>query len=143
MANSDGMSILRTYCLRIVEFISSVATDPHLYFQYKLTADIAAAANLTDLMSLLNGLINWVDSADLKTGQIKMLDENLSAEELPSFSLIRSPRAGKFRQMFVTGQVGTEQECCLISTSFLKAEEISEVDRIFIERLLKAYESRG
>ena len=137
------MSILRTYCLRLVEFISNVATDPHLYFQYKLTADISAATNLTDLMGLLNGLIDWVDSADLQTMQIIMLDENLSAEELPSFSLIRSPGARKFRQTLVTGHVGTEQEYCLIGASILEAQEISEPDRMLVERLLKAYDSTG
>ena len=143
MDNSDGLPFLRTYCLRLVEFISSVATDPHLYFQYKLTADISAAANLTDLMGLLNGLTDWLDAADLQIMQIKMLDENLSAEELPSFSLIRSPGARNFRQTLVTGRVGTEQEYYLIGASILEAGEISESDRILVQRLLNAYESTG
>ena len=83
--NESRLSTPRMYCLHLIEFISSLATDPHLYFQHKLTADISAAQKLTDLMVLLNQLIDWVDAADFQSIQLMKLDEILTADELPSF----------------------------------------------------------
>lgn len=140
--NESGLSTPRMYCLRLIEFISSLATDPHLYFQHKLTADISAAQNLTDLMVLLNQLIDWVDAADFQSIQLMKLDEILTADELPSFSLMRSSVKGELRRILATGRIATEPEYGMIRDSVLKTQKISSKDRIFVDRLLKAYESR-
>lgn len=139
--NSDDLASSRLYCLRLIEFISSLGTDPHLYFQHKLAADVSSAENLADLMSLLSQLIDWVESADLRSSQTIKLDKILTAEELPSFTLMRNSAKPESRRILAMGRVATEQEYCLIRDSVLCTQEISNIDRKFIERLLNTYES--
>jgi len=142
VGNGNTLPALRRYCLCLIEFISRQATDPHLYFQHKLSADISAAENLTDLMVLLDYLISWIDSADLQSVQMMKLEKILTADELPSFSLIRAPANRELGRILAVGQIATEQEYRLVRSSISETSEISSRDRMLVERLVMAYESR-
>jgi len=137
----DGVLNSRIYCLRLIEFISSLATDPHLYFQHKLTADISAAKNLTSLTVILNQLIDWIDTADFQSMQITKLDKMLMADELPSFSLMRALAKPEIRRILAIGRVANKREYSLVRDDILQSQEISDSDRIIVDRLLKDYES--
>lgn len=142
VGNGNALPALRRYCLCLVEFISSQATDPHLYFQHKLSADISAAENLADLMILLDYLISLIDSADLQSVQLIKLEKMLTTDALPSFSLIRAPANRELGRILAVGRVSTEQEYHLVRNSILETSEISSRDRILVEGLVMAYESR-
>jgi len=141
LGNGNSLSDLRGYCLCLIEFISSLATDPHLYFQHKLIADISGAENLSGLMAILDYLVEWIDSADLPHIQMIRLDKKLVAQELPSYGLMSNPVNRELGRILLTGQVATEMECCLIRDSILKTPEIAIGDRILAQRLVAAYEA--
>jgi len=83
------MSTLQRYCICIIQFLSSHATDPHRYFEQKLTGDVLGSESPDELMALLENLILWVDSMNIASNQITQLEAVLAAENLPSFSLLR------------------------------------------------------
>ncbi|MDH3512925.1 MAG: hypothetical protein OER85_18955, partial [Gammaproteobacteria bacterium] len=114
LGNGNSLSDLRRYCFFLIEFISSLATDPHLYFQHKLIADISRAENWSGLMAILDYLIEWIDSADLPHMQMIRLDEKLVAQELPSYGLMSNPANRELGRILLTGQVATEMEYALI-----------------------------
>jgi hypothetical protein len=139
--SNDGFSISKIYCLRLVEFISSLATDPHLYFQHKLTAAVSAAENSEGLIMLLGQLMDWIESVDFQPIQISKLDKMLNDQGMPSYSLMRSLNNGELRLTLASGRVATEEECFVIREDVLKNGEISHGDRIIVERILRAHES--
>ena len=77
---------LREWCLAVVRFLSSVAMDPHLYFEQKLAADIATADGRDELRRIFSQLVGWVDAMGLTAEQTRRLDESLAAAGLPRFS---------------------------------------------------------
>ena len=139
--SNDGFSISKIYCLRLVEFISSLATDPHLYFQHKLTAAVSAAENSEGLIMLLGQLMDWIESVDFQPIQISKLDKMLNDQGMPSYSLMRSLNNGELRLALASGRVATEEECFVIREDVLKNGEISHGDRMIVERILRAHES--
>ena len=139
--SNDGFSISKIYCLRLVEFISSLATDPHLYFQHKLTAAVSAAENSEGLIMLLGQLMDWIESVDFQPIQISKLDKMLNDQGMPSYSLMRSLNNGELRLTLASGRVATEEECFVIREHVLKNGEISHGDRMIVERILRAHES--
>ncbi len=139
--SNDGFSISKIYCLRLVEFISSLATDPHLYFQHKLTAAVSDAKNSQGLMMLLGQLMDWIESVYFQPIQISKLDKMLNDQGMPSYSLMRSLNNRELRLALASGRVATEEECCVIRKDVLKNGEISDSDRVIVERILRAHES--
>jgi len=68
------MSTLQRYCICIIQFLSSHATDPHRYFEQKLTGDVLGSESPDELMALLENLILWVDSMNIASNQITQLE---------------------------------------------------------------------
>lgn len=80
---------LRRFCLHVVRFMSTVAMDPHLYFEKKLAAEFALIDSPDELRKRLKQLVDWVGTTGLTDSQVQQLDEALTANGLPSFSLMR------------------------------------------------------
>lgn len=81
---------LKRLCSCIVEFISSHATDPHLYFELKMSREVAAADSVDALVVLMRHLLDWVDALDISASQMARLDTKLSGAGLPPYSVLRS-----------------------------------------------------
>lgn len=81
---------LRQTCLHVVRFMSTIAMDPHLYFEAKLTAEFAAVDCPDELLQRLRQLVEWVDASGLSESQTRRLDAALTADGLPSFSQMRA-----------------------------------------------------
>jgi len=80
---------LRGFCLHVVRFMSTVAMDPHLYFEKKLAAEFATIESPADLLQRMRQLVAWVDTTGLSNDQVRRLDEALADEDLPTFSTMR------------------------------------------------------
>lgn len=86
------MDTARRFCTHVVRFVSTVAMDPHLYFEQKWTAEIAASESRDDLLRRMDQLVAWVDAAGLSESQLRRLDSVLTADGLPTFSGMRDGR---------------------------------------------------
>jgi hypothetical protein len=139
--SNDGFSIPKNYCLCLVEFISSLATDPHLYFQHKLTAAVSAAENSQGLMMLLGQLMDWIESIHFQPIQISKLDKMLNDQGMASYSLMRSLNNQELRLALASGRVVTEEECFVVREDVLNNGKITHSDRMIVERILRAHES--
>jgi hypothetical protein len=81
----QGDEILREACLQIVRYLSSVAMDPHLYFEQKMKAEIAGAGP-EELRTRLRQLIDWVSASGLLADHAERLDAQMAERGLPTFS---------------------------------------------------------
>lgn len=84
-----SLDTLRRFCQHVVRFMSTVAMDPHLYFEKKLVAELATIESPTDLVQRMQQLVAWVDTTGLSNDQVRRLDEVLAAEDLPTYSMVR------------------------------------------------------
>lgn len=80
---------LRRFGLQVVRFMSTVAMDPHLYFEKKLVAEFATIESAAELAQRMQQLAEWVGTAGLTDDTLRRLDEALAAEDLPTLSLMR------------------------------------------------------
>ena len=87
--NSDTEAALRQLCSCLVQYLSSAATDPHLYFDLKLSREISAADSAAELIALARKLLQWIDALDMPD-QTERLDAMLLDADLPPFSMLRS-----------------------------------------------------
>jgi hypothetical protein len=87
-ANS-AVAVLRRYCICIIEFLSSQAIDPHLYFQQKMTGEAVQANSIDDQLDLLRRLISWSDTMFPLPTQSDRLNSMLADQGLPPLSMIR------------------------------------------------------
>ena len=78
---------LRAFCLHVVRFLSTVAMDPHLYFEQKMSAELAGAES-DELRERCRQLVGWVDETGLTGDQVRRLDDSLAAAGLPLFSAL-------------------------------------------------------
>jgi len=88
-AVEDEVSRLQRFCICIVEFLSGQAIDPHLYFQQKMTGEIAQAGSIDELIELMRHLIDWVDTMAFRPDQGDRLDAKLLKQGFPPLSIIR------------------------------------------------------
>jgi hypothetical protein len=101
----DDASNCKRLCTCIIEFLSSHATDPHLYFELKMGRELSAADSLGDLIVLTNRLLGWVEALDLPPVQMERFDAALRAKGLPSFSVIRSAETGEMPRVLAIGRI--------------------------------------
>jgi hypothetical protein len=89
---TDGLNLsddeLREFCLHVVRFLSTVAMDPHLYFEQKMSAELVGAESAV-LRQRCRQLIGWVDATGLTGDQVQRLDDSLKSAGLPLFSALR------------------------------------------------------
>jgi hypothetical protein len=83
---------LQRYCICIIEFLSSQAIDPHLYFQQRMTGEIAQAGSIDDLVELLRRLIGWVDTLSSGAAQSERLDAILADQGFPPLAVIQTTK---------------------------------------------------
>ncbi len=86
----DDAANLNRVCICIISFLASHATDPHGYFDLKMNREVEEADSIDRLIELARDLLAWVEALGLSPAQMARLDKMLSAEGLPSFSVIRS-----------------------------------------------------
>jgi hypothetical protein len=96
--------ILQRYCICMIQFLSSHATDPHRYFELKLTGKVLDSDSQDELTALLRNLLDWVDSMGAASSQFAHLEELLAAENLPSFSSLRVADEDEIRKIFLPTQ---------------------------------------
>jgi hypothetical protein len=137
----DSLAGLKCYCLCLIEFISGQATDPHLYFQNKLTADLSGAETLKDVLELLDDLTVWVEAVDPQASSMARLNDSLTDRGLPSFSLMQNPVNRELGRILASGNVATETEYRLLQGGMHEAPGVSGADCVLGERLVTAYES--
>jgi len=82
----------RRACMHVVRFMSTIAMDPHLNFEQKWTAEIAAMESRDALLGCLGQLVDWVDAAEPGAGQIERLNAALEADDLWPFGRLRQAR---------------------------------------------------
>jgi hypothetical protein len=92
---ADQVSSLKRFCVCIVEFLSSQAIDPHLYFQQKLTGEIAGRDSVDDLIEMLRQLMGWADTLDFRPDQSERLDAMLADQGFPPISELKAATDGE------------------------------------------------
>jgi hypothetical protein len=106
-AGADIASNLKCLCTCIIGFLSSHATDPHLYFELRMGREVSAANSPDELIGLAAQLLDWVETLDLPAQQMGRLDTMLSAERLPSFSAIRSAGRTEISRVLASTRIDT------------------------------------
>jgi len=91
VASELSDDVLRAFCLHVVGFVSTVIMDPHLYFQQKMSAELAGAES-EDLRQRFAQLVDWVFMTGLTDDQLRRLDKSLAQAGLPLFSALRQGR---------------------------------------------------
>ena len=81
-------AVVREFCLHVVRFMSTVAMDPHLYFEQKMSAELIGAGS-EELRQRYRQLVDWVGATGLTGAQVQQLDESLVSAGLPLFSALR------------------------------------------------------
>jgi len=89
MNGERSLDTLKRSGLQVVRFLSTIAMDPHLYFEQKLTAEIRTSESLDELSERLEQLVAWIDGLGLPPGQLQKLDAELEADGLPSLATMR------------------------------------------------------
>lgn len=141
IGTDDSLAGLKRYCLCLVEFISGQATDPHLYFQNKYTADVSSAQTLAEVLQLLEHLADCVHAAGVEASALTRLDELLNDRDLPSLSLLKQSANRELLRILASGRVATEEEYRLVRASIDEVSDLSDTDRTFGKRLAVIYES--
>jgi len=80
--------VVREFCLHVVRFMSTVAMDPHLYFEQKMSAELIGAGS-EELRQRYRQLVDWVGATGLTSAQVQRLDNSLESAGLPLFSAQR------------------------------------------------------
>jgi len=80
-------AVVREFCLHVVRFMSTVAMDPHLYFEQKMSAELIGAES-EELRDRYRQLVDWVGATGLTDAQIQQLDDSLESAGLPLFSAL-------------------------------------------------------
>ena len=75
---------LEKFAEAVVGFIAKTLMDPHLYFEHKYRARIAACTSRKELRMLIAELVSWIDAGGLEGGAIAALDAMLAAKGLAS-----------------------------------------------------------
>lgn len=128
------------FCLCLIEFISGHATDPHLYFQSKLSSDLAQVNSVADLWRLLEQLIDWVERGDHHSSAIERLDRNLIKSGLPSYSLVAVRGNHELARILLSRKIVDRAEYKIVKTSINNTAGLGSADRDLCERLVKCYE---
>jgi len=81
-------AVIREFCLHVVRFMSTVAMDPHLYFEQKMSAELIGAES-EELRQRYRQLVDWVGATGLTSVQVQQLDDSLESAGLPLFSALR------------------------------------------------------
>jgi hypothetical protein len=89
-ARDDIAAALKRLCSCLVEFLSSHATDPHLYFELRMSREVSGADSVEALTTLMRQLLDWVDAMNPSASQLARLDAALSGAGLPPYSVLRS-----------------------------------------------------
>jgi len=84
-----GLETMKRFGLHVVRFLSTIAMDPHLYVEQKLSAEIQASESTVELTERLAQLVAWLDRMELPASQLQRLDTELRAEGLPSLATMR------------------------------------------------------
>lgn len=141
-STGTGLAALQRFCVQVVRFMSTVATDPHLYFEQQLTSEIAAAESLEDVTRIMAGLVDWVGSIGLTTVQIERLDGELGAVALPTFSLMRVARNRNFGRILASGEIGNAAESLLLRQHIATGHDLPAVDAELAARLVAGHDAR-
>lgn len=84
-----GLETMQRFGLHVVRFLSTIAMDPHLYFEQKLSAEIQSSESTEELAERLAQLVAWLDRLELSDVQLRRLDAELRAEGLPTRATMR------------------------------------------------------
>jgi len=110
--------------------------DPHLYFEKKLTGDVAVAGSVEELLDILNGLIQLMDETQ---GDLSTIDQALGRDGLPALSLLCAPETRSVGLVLACSQIQTLVEYRLVG-EFVRNTSTPDADRHVAERLLADYE---
>lgn len=130
---------LRDYCIRVIQFLSSSAMDPHLYFEKKLAGDVTVAKSVAELNEILNGMLEWIDEMYGQTSGLSAIDQALSRDGLPTLSLLSAPVTRPAGLVLVRRQILTPDEYRCV-TELAGSDSIADSDLRSAKRLLAEYE---
>ncbi len=142
-STATSLAALQRFCEQVVRFMSTVAMDPHLYFQHKLTGQIASAESLEDVTRLMGGLVDWVDSIGLTEVQIERLDGQLGELALPTFSLMRVARNRDFGRILASGEIRNAAESRLLRRRIATEHDLPAADAELAARLVAGHDAHG
>jgi hypothetical protein len=138
-----SLAALRRFCDQVVRFMSTVAMDPHLYFEQKLTGEIAAAESLDDVTRIMVSLVDWAASSGLTTAQIERLDGELAARALPTFSLMRVAGNRDLGRILASGEIRNAAESRLLRECIATEHDLPAADAELAARLVAGHDANG
>ena len=140
---ATSLVALQRFCEHVVRFMSTVAMDPHLYFEQKLLSQIAGAVSLEDVSSIMVGLIDSVASLGLTDRQIERLDAELGTLALPTFSLMRVAQNRALGCILASGEIRNEAESRLLRQRMATEHDLPAADAELAARLVAGHDARG
>ena len=137
-ASAASLNRLQLFCSEIVNFISMIAMDPHLYFAHKLNGEIQAARTPAALEPIMVGLIDWVELMSPTDAQIERLDMALGRAGLPSFSLLRMTDYREAGCVLARGYARSINELGLVQGIIDSDHALAPTDRQLATQLIAA-----
>ena len=80
---------LREFGLTFARLVAAMAVDPHGYFEKKYVARIEQASSDNEINGVLTQLVQWTTSSSVSDAERSRLDNELSAQGLPSVAELR------------------------------------------------------
>jgi hypothetical protein len=131
---------LRKFCLQVVQFLSTVVMDPHLYFEQKVSAQLKSRQSADEMMTLLEWLVDWLETIGLTDAQREQLDASLRAADMPTYALMRLAASRELGVILATDRLASATEYRHVTSCM---NELSVADGLFAARLITDYESRN
>jgi hypothetical protein len=137
-SSPDELDRLRRFARLLVESVPGMS--PTDQFRAEVIGAIAGATSLRQGRSVVRDLLEWTQ--DVGGAALAEVDGRLSAEGLPSLSLMRSRHAGAVARILTRGVLQSEDDYRTVAASLADtASPLSSADRALAEQLAAAFEA--
>lgn len=131
---------LRDYCIRVIRYVSNTALDPHLYFEKKLTGDVAVATTDAELGKIIAELAEWFAETSPEPRRLAAFDAELSAESRPTWSSLLNSETCAAGLLLAAQPLRSAKEHELLQ-NFIAMQKLSAADLQLAQQVVAQYES--
>jgi ribosomal protein L29 len=131
---------LKRFALTVADFMLALAPgSPIADLRWQFAGPLEAARSLRGVREAARDMVEWAQ--DLTAEQLHGLDSQLSAQGLPTLSLMRRARGRDIARILTRGSITSEDEFRLLNGAVADDDGLSPDDRALVEHLLGEFSS--